>query len=282
MSFFIAEVSSNHSRDLERCIEFIDCASEIGCDAVKFQLFKIEELFSKEVLLKSKTHRDRKAWELPNEYIPILADHCKRKKIEFACTPFSLEAVDFLEEYVNFFKIASYELIWDDLVKKCSKTSKPLILSTGMANIKEINHAKEVANKNNCKDLTFLHCNSAYPTPIRDANLSAIATIRNETGCSVGWSDHTVNPGVIYRAIHKWDAAVIEFHLDLDKKGEEFETGHCWLPDQIQKVIRNVKQGINSDGSGKKQPSLSEINDRKWRADPSDGLRPLKKVRKTL
>ena len=98
MTFFIAEVSSNHSSDLERCKDFIDAASDVGCDAVKFQLFKVNQLFSKEVLEKSKPHRDREQWELPEDYIPLLYEHCKEKNIQFSCTPFYLEAVDLLEK----------------------------------------------------------------------------------------------------------------------------------------------------------------------------------------
>ena len=104
--------------------------------------------------------------------------------------------------------------------------------------------------------------------------------MRTATGCEVGWSDHTVSPGVIYRAIHKWNANIIEFHLDLDKQGEEYQSGHCWLPDQIKPVIQSIKTGFEADGEGIKKPSTSESKDRDWRADPLDGLRPLKKIRK--
>lgn len=282
MAFFISEVSSNHCRDLGRALEFIDKSAEIGCDAVKFQLFRVDELFSSEILEKSKNHRDRKLWELPEEYIPVLSERCKDRNIQFSCTPFFLQAVDALDEFVDFFKIASYELLWDSLIEKCSNTSKPLIISTGMATIPEILHAKEIAQKNNCTDLTFLHCNSSYPTPLEDANLSAIQTIRDKTGCNVGWSDHTASPSVIHRAIHKWNASIIEFHLDLDKKGEEFSSGHCWLPKEIEEVIKEVREGIDADGHGNKEPSDSEVADRDWRADPSDGLRPMKKIRSSF
>jgi sialic acid synthase SpsE len=129
-------------------------------------------------------------------------------------------------------------------------------------------------------DLTLLHCTSAYPTPYGEANLSAIETIRNATGCHVGWSDHTVDPGVIHRAIHRWGASAVEFHLDLDGTGEEYATGHCWLPDQISDVIRDVNHALDADGTGIKEPSPSELPDREWRADPSDGLRPSQAVRK--
>jgi len=280
MSFFIAEVSSNHYRDLDRCYAFIDAAAKAGCHAVKFQLFRIDELFAPEILEKSEAHRRRKDWELPVGFLPKLAARCEENEIEFSCTPFYLEAVGELEPYVDFYKIASYELLWDDLLSACARTGKPVILSTGMATISEIEHAVDVLRANGCEHPTLLHCTSAYPTPYAEANLSAIETIRMATGCDVGWSDHTVEPGVIHRAIHRWRAKVIEFHLDLDGKGEEYASGHCWLPDQISDVIRDVEHALGADGNGIKEPVLSELPDREWRADPVDGLRPLRSIRK--
>ena len=276
---FIAEVSSNHHRDIDRSFEFIDAAASSGCKAVKFQLFKIEKLFAPEILKKSAKHRERKNWELPIEFIPKLSERCKSHNIEFSCTPFYLDAVSELEPYVDFYKIASYELLWDDLLAKCARTGKPVIISTGMANILEIQHAVKVLKNNGCKNPTILHCTSAYPTPFSEANLKAIDSIRSATNCEVGWSDHTVEPGVIHRAIHKWGAKVVEFHLDLDGTGDEFKTGHCWLPNQISKLITDVKKADGADGDGVKEPTKSEYSDREWRADPEDGLRPFKSIR---
>lgn len=275
---FIAEVSSNHSRDIQRSLEFIDSAARSGCDAVKFQLFKIDKLFAPEILKKSKEHRDRKNWELPIDFLPILSNRCKEMNIEFSCTPFYLDAVKELEPYVDFYKIASYELLWDDLLIACAKTGKPVIISTGMANMKEIEHAIKTLRSHECNP-QVLHCTSAYPTPLHEANLSAINTIRQSFGCEAGWSDHTVSPGIIYRAIHKWNAKIIEFHLDLEGKGEEFKTGHCWLPDTISSVIKNIRDVENSDGNSIKEPVPSELPDRLWRTDPVDGLRPFKSIR---
>ena len=276
---FIAEVSSNHDRNLERSFRFIDVAAAAGCSAVKFQLFRIEQLFAPEILKKSPMHSKRKDWELPLEFLPDLAARCRNAGVEFSCTPFYLDAVTALEPYVDFYKIASYELLWDDLLVACARTGKPVILSTGMATLDEIRHAVETLRSNGCPEPTLLHCTSAYPTPYAEANLSAIQTLRQFTKCQIGWSDHTVEPAVIHRAVHHWGARTIEFHLDLDGNGEEYATGHCWLPDQIDSVISDVKKGFIADGSGIKEPAPSELADRMWRADPADGLRPLREFR---
>lgn len=279
---FIAEVSSNHQQDLGRCLRFIDEAARIGCDAVKFQLFRVEDLFSPEVMEARPSVLKRRQWELPTEFLPKLAEHSRSLGIQFAATPFSLDAVKTLEPHVDFYKIASYELLWDDLLTACAATGKPVILSTGMANMAEIGHAVQTVRTTAGTDLTLLHCTSAYPTPPRECNLAAIQNLRDAFGCKVGWSDHSVSPAVIQRAVHRWQASAVEFHLDLEGQGAEYKTGHCWLPDQMGAVIVDIRLGCDSDGDGTKMPVQSEVADRDWRADPSDGLRPLKHLRATL
>ncbi len=280
-AIFVAEVSSNHHQDLDRCLTFIDKAAEIGCNAVKFQLFKVRKLFAPEILDRSEIHRQREAWELPVDFLPALATRCHEASVQFACTPFYLDAVWELLPYVDFFKIASYDLLRDDLLIACARTGKPVVLSTGMATLDEVQRAVAVLRRAGCPELTLLHCISGYPTPPSECNLAAIETLRQVSKCPVGWSDHSVNPGVIHRAVHRWGASMIEFHLDLEGAGEEFRIGHCWLPEQIQPTIEATQTGLQADGSGEKVPAPSELSDRDWRADPSDGLRPLLGTRKT-
>ena len=278
--FFIAEVSSNHAGDIDRCREFIRTAARIGCDAVKFQLFRIEELFAPEILATSAEHRARRKWELPVSFVPELAKESRKNGLQFTCTPFYLEAVRQLEPYVCFYKIASYELLWDELIRACAATGKPLVLSTGMATLDEIGHAVDVFEGAGGTDLTILHCVSGYPAPVEACNLAAIETIRQRFACDVGWSDHSRNPGVVHRAIDRFGANMVEFHLDLDEKGAEYATGHCWLPDEIAPVIAARRALETADGNGVKAPTSAEIEDRLWRADPSDGLRPFLEVRR--
>ncbi|HUJ02678.1 MAG TPA: N-acetylneuraminate synthase family protein [Rhizomicrobium sp.] len=276
---FIAEASSNHARDLSRALAFVDAAADAGCDAVKFQLFKIDRMFAPVILSKSAKHRARREWELPPAHLGPLALRCFERNIQFACTPFYLEAVEELRPYVNFYKIASYELLVTPLLEAVAKTGKPIVLSTGMATMEEIKSASETLKRAGANDVTLLHCVSAYPTPPEEANLSAISAIRVATGCAVGWSDHTRKPSVIDRAVHRWGASTIEFHLDLDGKGAEYEAGHCWLPEEIAPVIARIRESMKADGEGFKGPQPSELADRDWRADPSDGMRPLRHIR---
>src|ERR1700743_1459474 len=203
---FIAEASSNHGRDLSRALAFVDAAADAGCDAVKFQLFKIDRMFAPEILSQSAKHRARREWELPREHLAPLAEHCLARGIQFSCTPVYLEAVEKLRPFVAFYKVASYELLVDDLLKACACTGKPVVLSTGMATMDEIVHAAQILKNEAAGYVPLLHCVPAYPTPAAEANLSALQTIRDATGCPVGWSDHTRRPAVIERAVHPRNA----------------------------------------------------------------------------
>jgi N-acetylneuraminate synthase len=186
-----------------------------------------------------------------------------------------------LAPYVDFYKVASYELLVTDLLEDCAASGKPVVLSTGMATLDEIRAAAQTLTEAGARDVTLLHCVSAYPTPIADANLAAIAAIRAATGLPVGWSDHTRKASVIERAVHRWGASVVEFHLDLDGQGAEYAAGHCWLPHEIAPVIARIRDAHAADGTGFKEPQPCELSDRDWRADPIDGMRPLKHVRET-
>lgn len=272
---FVAEAASNHAQDIRRAQSLVMSAAEAGFDAVKFQLFRVEDLFSSEVLSRSAQHQERREWELSIDFIPELSAQARQWGLEFSCTPFSLPAVEKLVPHVDFLKVASYELLWDDLLRECARTGLPLVVSTGMADLREVDHAVDVIRSAGCNDLTLLHCVSAYPTPPVEANLSAMGTLREHTGLSVGWSDHTNDSAVIHRAVHRWGATFVELHLDLDGHGAEFAPGHCWLPSTAGPLIRDLRAGLEADGHGRKEPAPSELPDRVWRADPSDGLRPL-------
>jgi sialic acid synthase SpsE len=276
---FIAEASSNHGRELGRALAFVDAAAVAGCDAVKFQLFKIDRMFAPEILAKSAKHRARKDWELPAALLAPIAERCLERQIAFSCTPFYREAVAELRPFVSFYKIASYELLVDGLLEDCAATGRPIVLSTGMATMEEIAHAVAVLRGAGAQDITLLHCVSAYPTPVDEANLAAISALREATGCKAGWSDHTRKPSVIQRAVHRWGASAVEFHLDLDGQGAEYAAGHCWLPGEIAPVIAQIREAFAADGTGFKGPQPAELADRDWRADPADGMRPLRPIR---
>ncbi len=279
---FIAEISSNHNRDLKRCFKLIDLCSNLNFYAVKFQLFKIDKLFHNKILKKSKNHRDRKKWELPDSFLPKISAYCKKKKIKFACTPFYLGAVEKLEPYVDFYKISSYEILWNELLVKCAQTKKPVVFSTGMANFAEVKSAYNVLKNHKCKKISLLHCVSNYPARIETCNLNSIKYLSKKFKCNVGWSDHTANPLIINEAIEKFGAKLVEMHIDLDGKGFEYKFGHCWLPKDLEKLFNFLGKRKKLKGKLEKKFSFSEKDERNARSDPFDGLRPLIKLRKKL
>ena len=287
MAKFITEICSNHNQSLSRALSLIDKAAEIGAWGVKFQLFRIDKMFHP-LILKHPDYQflhERKKWELPIEWLPVLQEQAHQHSIKFGCTPFYLEAVHILKSYVDFFKVASYELGWNDLLISVAEASegKPIFLSAGMATIDEINAACKAFQAYRIFDkLTVMHCISEYPTPVDECHLRFIDRIKMITSDihGVGWSDHSRNPGVIYRAVHKYGCETIEFHFDLDGEGAEYNMGHCWLPSEIKGVIKAVNEGMVSDG-GLLEYTPQTAKDRLFRRDP-DGYRPLKETRGEL
>jgi len=196
--------------------------------------------------------------------------------MSFSCTPFYLRAVGEMFPHVDFHKIASYELLWEDLLQECARTGKPVVLSMAVTTIPKVELACAVLrNAGGCTDLTALYRHSAYPTKTEDCNLAAMRTMRDACPCPVGRSNHTVDATVVYRAVHRWGATMVEFHYDLEGLGPEFAAGHCWLPGQIKPVIAALRTGFRAEGDAVVGPSRSEFEEHDWRADPSDGLRPM-------
>lgn len=309
---FCAEVSSNHHCDLDRALAFVDCAAQMGTAAVKFQQFKIDELFAPEALRHDPQLLKRKAWELPLHFNKELARRAHEHGIAFSSTPFYLDAIAEIEPHVDFIKLASYQLPWTEVLREVARTAKPVVLSTGMAEMDEVRRAVDVLGANGCESLALLHCVSLYPMPPAAANLAAIQSLRSAFGVAVGWSDHSRDARVIRRAIAAHGAEWIEFHLDLDGEGAEYPSGHCWLPSEIEPLIHGFAKdaalakpsvseagrGVGDDperaleaasqesdpldGNGTVAPHPDEAHEREWRSDPHDGLRPFRGVRAGL
>jgi sialic acid synthase SpsE len=286
----IAELGSNHNGDRSRALELVDRCADAGAHAVKVQAFRIEDLFTPEVRAARPELEARRAWELPLDLLPALRERCDTRGLQLGATPFGLWAIAPLLEHVDFLKVASYELLWHDLIAACARTGRPLILSTGMATLDEVLAAVAVARDAGAADLRLLHCVSGYPMPPAQANLAAIATLREATGCPVGWSDHSVDADVVARAAGRWGATDVELHVDLDGQGHEAGE-HNWMPEGLAALAAALTAPADPadpaqsptpgpfDGTGEKLPQPVEQFDVAWRADPSDGLRPLRATR---
>jgi sialic acid synthase SpsE len=290
---FIAEIGSNHNGDRARCLELVDAAAAAGARAIKLQVFRVEDLFAAEALARYPRLAARRAWELPLGLLTAIRRRCDERGIELGATPFGLWAVEALADHVDFFKIASYELLWHELIRACAATGRPLIFSTGMASLDEVAAAVRVTRSSGAEP-RLLHCVSGYPTPPAQANLAAIETLRERFDVPVGWSDHTCSERVVRRAVRRWRASDVELHIDLDGRG--LEAGeHNWTPERLRALISSLREtgrdGVDRgpeeeaatlDGDGVKRPMPVELPDVPWRADPVDGLRPLRRLRAQL
>ncbi len=279
---WIAEISSNHNGEIERAKELVDSVAEAGFTSVKFQLFQVKKLFSPEALGSKPYLLDREQWELPPEFIPTLSQTARNRGLNFGITPFFLEGVSVAAPYVDFFKIASYELLWVDLLREVANSGKPIVLSTGMATMEEVIESVSVLKSAGAQDVRVLHCVSEYPATLSQTNLSAIRSLRENLDLAIGWSDHTNDVAVVRRAVLRWGASTVELHVDLDSNGYEFDQGHCWLLPDATRLIDEIAAGEVWDGNGKKAPTPAELHEREWRSDPIDGLRPLSAQRSRI
>jgi N-acetylneuraminate synthase len=282
--YLVAEIGSNHLGSIDRALALIDAAALAGFSAVKFQHYRLERLFSPWALEHYPELLERRRYELPTAALALLDERAYERGLIFGLTCFDIPTVaDCLEE-TDFFKISSYDLLRPDFLDFVGSLSRPVILSTGMATLEEVQEAVEALRQGGCQDLTLLHCVSLYPTKPEEANLRAIQTLRDAfPGCKVGWSDHTGSPSVALRAI-QLGAEVVEVHFDLaDRQGAETKhsRGLGEACDLVSGLSLKRWWGEPSwDGSGLKGPQWREIEERLWRADPTDGLRPLKEARR--
>lgn len=279
MTYLIAEVGANHNQSLNRAIRLIDSAAECGFHAVKFQLFTLERLFHKTEIRKSPGVQLLRGAELPVDWVPILKDESKRRGLQFGLSVFSVDDLRAVRSHLDFCKVASYELLWSDLLVAAASTQLPIFLSTGMASEDEVASAVAVFRGAQVRDLTLMHCVSTYPAPPSEANLSAIESLRQKFNLPIGWSDHTVDQMVVERAIGRWAASAVELHFDLEGEGMEGKMGHCWRPEDVKVLIDHTQRWSVIDGDGRKRAMPSEEHERTRRTDPWDGLRPLRSER---
>jgi len=234
---FIAEVGSNHNQKLGRCFSFIEKAKELGCWGIKFQSFTANQLWTKPETIAKMSH-----WELPTGFIPSIYKYCKDIGIKVGFSVFNKDSIEWLNNYTDFFKIGSYEILCIDMIKQCYNTEKPLFISTGLISLHELFLLLDYIDadwRKRPENITVYHCNSNYPATPENCNLYRINALRATIPEQIGWSDHSREPGVIYQAVVN-GARAIEFHLDLDGKGFEYSIGHCWLPKEIKTVMINV------------------------------------------
>ncbi|MFT5248459.1 MAG: N,N'-diacetyllegionaminate synthase [bacterium] len=268
----IAEAGVNHNGDMSVAKKLIDAAIDAGVDYVKFQSFKADKLVSptaKKANYQIKNTRDEddsqyqmlKQLELSFEDHVELISYCNSKDIKFFSTAFDVEGISYLSSLdLGVFKIPSGELTNFPYLRAIANTGLPVILSSGMANLEEIQKSVNVLISNGTKknQITVLHCNTEYPTPMEDVNLKAMLTIKEKLDVSIGYSDHTLGIEVPIAAV-AMGAEVIEKHFTLDRNLKGPDHKASLEPNELKemvKSIRNIEKAIS--GNGIKEASSSE------------------------
>ncbi len=256
--YIIAEMSGNHNGDINRAIELIRAAKSAGADAVKLQTYTADTITldhdSEEFMIRGGLWDGYRLYDLykeaytPWEWHKELFDEAKRLGITIFSSPFDHTAVDFLESLdAPAYKIASFELIDLPLIRKVAGTGKPLIMSTGNANLGEIEEAVLAARSAGAKDIVLLHCTSGYPTPASQANISTMAVIRDAFDVEVGLSDHTMDIGVSVAAV-ALGASVIEKHFTLARADGGPDCAFSLEKEELKALVTNCNMAYEAIG----------------------------------
>lgn len=271
----IAEAGVNHNGDIILAKKLVDAATAAGADYVKFQTFNSKKLVSKSAqkaeyqIENTKNSSDSQLQmlqklELTKKMHFELLDYCTEKGIKFLSTGFDLDSLDFLNELgIDRFKVPSGEITNLPYLRKIASFKKPVIVSTGMANMKEVGDALNVLTVEgvNKKDITILHCNTEYPTPMHDVNLNAMNTMRKKFSVAVGYSDHTLGIEIPIAAV-AMGASVIEKHFTLDNTMEGPDHKASLEPMELKAMVAAIRNIERALGDGKKEPSPSEMKNK--------------------
>src|ERR1700691_2306098 len=272
--YIIAEIGSNHNGDMNLCRRLIDAAAESGAHAVKVQSWTDKSLIAEEEYARNTSYSDKKkhfgslremvsAYQLTAEQHFEAAAHCKSRGIAFCSTPFSVEEADLLEKLdVPFYKIASMDIVYPALLRHVARKQRPVIISTGMATLAEIERAVETVRTEGNEQIILLHCVSIYPPEYDTIHLRNMATLQDSFGVPVGFSDHTLGTAIPLAAI-ALGACVIEKHFTLDQDMEGWDHAISANPEQLRTIVEEGRNVFSALGSGRRGVSPAEIEKRK-------------------
>jgi pseudaminic acid synthase len=273
--FFVAEISANHNGSYLRAKKLIKLAKDSGADAVKLQTFKPETMTinsdNKYFKIKEGLWKGNNLWDLykkaqtPYEWHKDLFNYAKTIGIKCFSTPFDETAVDFLESLeCPIYKIASFEMQDLPLIKKVAMTKKPIIISTGMANLKEIEIAYNFAKKNGARNIALLYCVSNYPSKNSDFNLNNIKILKKKFNCTIGFSDHSQNDLVAFSAVSA-GAQIVEKHIALGGQKKGLDIKFSLKGREIKKFSTKINLAKNLIGKDYFSRSKSENRSKKFR-----------------
>ena len=273
--FIIAEMSGNHNQSFDRAIEIVEAAAKSGAHALKLQTYTKDTMTIN--YSKNEFNVDLDLWKgaslydlydeayTPWEWHEEIFKHAKKLGMIPFSTPFDFTAVEFLEKLnVECYKIASFENTDLRLIEAVCSTGKPVIISTGMMDLNEMDETVRTARRAGCKDLILLKCTSSYPSTPKGTNIATIPHMREMFGCEVGLSDHSMGTGVAVASI-AMGASVIEKHFTLNRSDGGVDSAFSMEPSEMKSLVVESKRAWQSIGSISYGPSKKEINSRKYR-----------------
>jgi sialic acid synthase SpsE len=272
-TYVIAEAGANHNRDLAIARRLIDVAAEAGADAVKFQTYSGDRIYSRKTPkfkylegVSEKTPAELlEEISLPREWQGELSGHAEERGIQFFSSPFDHEAVAELDALdVPVLKIASFEIVDLPLIRRAAETARPLLISTGMATMEEIEDALDAAAEGGAPAVGLMQCTSVYPAPAERANLRAMETMQNEFGVPVGLSDHTEGIAVPTAAA-ALGAAFVEKHFTLDRTMKGPDHRFAVEPGELAAMVRGIREAQTSLGDGRKEGPGPEESEEMYR-----------------
>ncbi|SCW81984.1 N-acetylneuraminate synthase [Lachnospiraceae bacterium C10] len=270
-TLIIAEAGVNHNGSVELAKKLIDTAKDCGADIVKFQTAKLDSLVSKTAHMADYQKRNIGKEQSQKEMLQSLllsydefiqlAEYCNQVGIKFLSTPFDIDSIHFLNDMQDIWKIPSGEITNYPYLIEIAKTGKKVILSTGMAEMDEIEAAINVLKQNGTEDITILHCTTEYPAPIHDVNLRVMETLRENFGFPVGYSDHTKGIEVDLAAV-ALGASVIEKHFTLDRNLPGPDHKASLEPSELKAMVEGIRKVEMALGSSQKKISDAEKKNR--------------------
>jgi N,N'-diacetyllegionaminate synthase len=261
--YIIAEAGSNHNGSLKQAYRLIDIAAKAGADAVKFQTFQANKMYSqvgskpvqylKKLGVNKTIFEIIKDMEMPTQWLPQLAQYCKKKKITFLSTPFDEQSADLLNPYVGAYKIASYELTHIPLLKHIARKKKPIIFSTGAGSMAEIKEALATIRAQGNKKIILMQCTAKYPAPLESVEVRVVESLAKKFNVPVGFSDHSRDPLVAPIAAVARGACVIEKHYTISNKLPGPDHSFALEPHELSAMVEAIRKTEKALGIGKKQ-----------------------------
>lgn len=262
--FVIAEAGSNHNGNLDQARALIEVAAEAGADAVKFQNFQAARLYPRSAGQADYLNAGESIFEIvrrmemPPDWIPLLAEYSRKCGILFFSTPADELSADLLDPHVDVFKVASYEITHQPLIEDLAKRGKPIIASTGAADLEEVRDLVEWVQTGGPSPLALMHCTACYPAPPESLNVRAVVTMKAEFGLPVGFSDHSRDPLVAPIAAVSLGANLIEKHVTLSNRLPGPDHRFAIEPKELKELVRHIREVERALGDGRKVRHESE------------------------